>query len=122
MQRVILVDLDGTLNTYTGEYDPDSIPPPKPDTRQFLETASKKYTLVLYTARPTKLALDWLNTHNLTQYFDTISTKPSAFVSVDDRCLTFKGNYDEILKDLEKFTPYWKNHQENTLTNPSNLF
>ena len=36
-KRTILIDLDRVLNTYTGEFDKDLIPPIKKGTKEFLE-------------------------------------------------------------------------------------
>ena len=39
-KKTILIDLDGVLNTYTGPFDPNFIPPIKDGAREFLENLS----------------------------------------------------------------------------------
>lgn len=109
MSKVLLIDLDGVLNTYNGHYDPDVIPPPNKETKEFLEKLIEDYKLLLFTSRPKKLAENWLKKHKLKCYFEGItSEKKPAFAYIDDRCLNFKGNYGETLKDLKNFSPHWK--------------
>jgi histidinol phosphatase-like enzyme len=41
IKKTILVDLDGVLNTYNGEYDENSIPQMKDGAKEFLQNLSK---------------------------------------------------------------------------------
>ena len=37
-KKLILIDLDGVLNEYKGDYKENYIHPPKPDTKEFLKS------------------------------------------------------------------------------------
>lgn len=126
MTRVLMIDLDGVLNDYDGDYEPFSIPPPKPNVKEFLNKLSKNYKLVLFSARPCQPVKIWLNIHGLNSYFaEVTSIKRPAHAYIDDRAITFKGSYDETLKDLDNFAPYWKDSHEDSeaeAIDSSNLF
>lgn len=47
----LLIDLDGVLNTYCGEYKKDYIPPIKDGAHDFLKSVYDNYILVLFTTR-----------------------------------------------------------------------
>ena len=108
--KTILVNLDGVLNTYDGNYIENQIPPIKKDAEKFLEKISKNYRVIIFSTRKPKLILNWLKENNLQKYIsDVTNTKLPAFAYIDDRCINFSGNYDEIINKLQNFKPYWKN-------------
>ena len=47
-KRTILIDLDGVLNTYTGNFDKDFIPPIKEGAKEFLEELSENFVIKVY--------------------------------------------------------------------------
>ena len=111
--KTILLDLDGVLNSYTGEYKENFIPNPKDNVAEFLEKLSKKYDLKLFTTRNKKLAKEWLETHKLSEFFSEVTnTKQPAWLIVDDRCIRFRGEYDILLEEIENFEVWYKNKKE----------
>ena len=50
-KKTILIDLDGVLNTYTGNYDKDYIPPIKDGAFDFLKELSKDYEIKIFSTR-----------------------------------------------------------------------
>ncbi len=50
-KKTILIDLDGVLNTYNGEYDENLIPPIKDGAREFLQNLSANYKVNIFTTR-----------------------------------------------------------------------
>ena len=108
-KRTILIDLDGVLNTYTGEFDPEYIPPMKEGAKEFLENLSLNYDLKLFTTRPTPLAKIWLKNNDLTNHFSEITNiKKPAILQIDDRCINFKGDYTQTLTEIQNFKPWYK--------------
>ena len=108
-KKTILIDLDGVLNQYKGEYNPDFIPPIKAGAYEFLEKLHKKYELKIFTTRDKKLAYKWFNDNDLTQFVKEITNiKVPAWLIIDDRCLQFIGDYEKILGEIEKFKPWYK--------------
>lgn len=108
-KKKILIDLDGVLNTYDGNYDSKIIPPPKDGAEEFLKELNKTAELYLFTSRNLLLASKWLQTNKIDKYFkDITNVKIPAFLSVDDRTINFKGDYKTALKEIIEFKPYWK--------------
>ena len=106
----ILIDLDGVLNTYDGNYVKDYIPPINAGAKEFLETIYKKFKLVLFTTRDINFAKEWLTNNCLEHYFiDVTNTKVPAYLMIDDRCICFNGDYNSLQKDITNFIPWYKN-------------
>ena len=91
-KKTILIDLDGVLNTYTGGFDKDFIPPIKEGAKEFLEKLSENFELKLFTTRNKMLASKWLVENDIDKFFvDITNTKDLAWLYIDDRCLKFDG-------------------------------
>lgn len=108
-KRTILIDLDGVLNTYTGDYDEKFIPPMKDDADVFLERLAKIFDLKLFTTRPLELVEKYCAENNIGQYFSEITNvKKPAWLIIDDRCLSFNGNYQDMFLKILDFKPWYK--------------
>lgn len=104
--RTLLLDLDGILNQYTGFFNPEVIPKPIEGSHDFLKKISEHFELRLFTTRNKLLASKWLIDHKLDKYFiDITNVKELSWLMVDDRCLKFNGNYDELINDINNFKP-----------------
>ena len=110
---MICVDFDGVLNTYQG-YDGDNLYYLRPGAREFLETLSKEYRVVVFSTRKYHLIMKWLQSYDLMQYVENVtSIKPKYAVAfVDDRAIPFNGDYDEIIPKLRGFRTWWEKKQE----------
>jgi hypothetical protein len=94
----LAIDFDGVIhNMDKGFYDGTCYGDPLPGALQALEQLSKKYNIVIYTAkaksnRPlingktgTQLVEEWLKKHNVMQYVDYVTAeKPRAILYIDD--------------------------------------
>ena len=108
-KRIILIDLDGVLNEYKGVYDENYIPRMKVGAKEFLKNLSQKYIIKIFTTRNSLLTAKWLIENKVDKYvFDIVNKKDSAFLFIDDRCLCFNGNFDEVYKKINDFKVYWK--------------
>lgn len=108
-KRTLLIDLDGVLNTYTGGYDPDFIPPMRDGAKEFLAALAPNFELKLFTTRAPELAQKWLHDNQISHFFSEVTNiKKPAWLLIDDRCLTFKGDYEIITEKILKFTPWYK--------------
>ena len=106
-KKTIMIDLDGVLDNYTVYT--DEIPSIKEGAKEFVIELSKDFNLVLFTTRDTKQAVEWLQINEIDKYFsDVTKVKNPAYIYIDDIALKFNGNYDETLKEIEKFDVYWK--------------
>jgi len=132
---ILCLDFDGVMHSYSsGWKGADVIPdPPVPGMVQFLERALEWFDVQVFSSRShqsggTEAMSDWLRTH-VTRHFDcefhtgapadfdramaildavTFATeKPAAFLSIDDRALTFNGEWPDPMS-LRVFKPWNK--------------
>ena len=109
-KKKILIDLDGVLNDYAGNYDEKNIPPLKDGAEEFLKELNKTAELYLFTARNLLMTSKWLKKNGIDIYFSDITNiKIPAFLYIDDRAINFKGDYKNMLKEISEFKPYWNN-------------
>jgi hypothetical protein len=107
--KTILLDLDGVLNTYAGEYKEGYIPPIRSEAIKFLEEISKKYEILIFTTRNKRLVKQWLSNNKCIKYISKITNKKEpAYLIVDDRCVTFDGNYNNLLLMINNFKTWYK--------------
>ncbi len=108
-KKTILIDLDGVLNTYNGNFDKDEIPPIKQGAKEFLADLSNYFCIKIFTTRNKILATKWLISNNIEQYIEDITnTKELCYLFVDDRCISFNGDYDELSQNIKNFKPWYK--------------
>ena len=108
-KKTILIDLDGVLNTYTGIYEPHTIPPMREGAEDFLKKLSDKYKLILFSSRDLGYVKNWIKEHALEKYFEAITNvKEPAYLIIDDRCVRFDGDFNNTLNAVEDFGVWWK--------------
>ena len=113
---ILCVDFDGVIHSYTsGWKGVTEIPdPPVPGAIAFLTEALKHFHVCIYSSRSNLEGIDamqaWLAKHSHPDLVDAISwptTKPSAFVTLDDRAIRFTGEWPN-LEELKMFKPWNK--------------
>ena len=108
-KKIILIDLDGVLNEYTGNFDKDVIPECKKGAEEFLEKLSQNYEIKIFTTRNRLQASKWLIENKLDNFVtDVTNVKEPASIYIDDRALNFNGDFNKTLKEIETFNVYWK--------------
>ena len=108
-KKVILIDLDGVLNEYTGNFDKNYIPSIKNGAREFLANLSKEYEIKIFTTRNKLIAAKWVYENKLEKYIsDITSEKQLAWLYIDDRSVTFNGNYKDLKEEIDNFTVWYK--------------
>lgn len=109
-KKKILIDLDGVLNEYTGNYDENYIPDIKNGAKEFIKELSEFADLYLFTTRNLLLSAKWLADNKIDAYFkDVTNVKIPCFLYIDDRCICFEGKYNEVIDKVRNFQAYWKN-------------
>ncbi len=108
-KRLILIDLDGVLNDYVGNYDKHEIPQIKDGAVEFVKKLSSKYDLKLFTTRDKNLAHKWLYDSGIDKYFLGVTNfKEACYLIVDDRCVVYNGDYVKTYDLIESFNVWWK--------------
>ncbi len=109
-KKLISIDLDGVLNTYSGNYDKTTIAPIKNGTYEFLQKLSKDYRIAIFTVRDKTLVRNWLIQNNLYDFIEDITDVKNPFSSIflDDRAINFDGDFDKAYSAIKNFKPYWK--------------
>ena len=110
MKKTLMIDLDGVLNTYHGNYKENEISPVRDGAKEFLEELSKDFVIEIFTVRNRILTMNWLKENDLIQFVkDVTNTKnPYAFVYIDDRAMYFDGKFENIISNLKTFKPFWQ--------------
>ncbi len=109
IKKTILIDLDGVLNYYDGKYNSDYIPPIREDAIDFIKKLSDSFEIKLFTARNLLLASKWVIENGLEQFIkDITNIKEPAWLYVDDRCINFDGNFDNLTNNIYSFEPWHK--------------
>lgn len=115
---ILCLDFDGVIHSYSsGWKGAEVIPdPPVPGAIEFLRAALDHFDVHIYSSRSGQpgginAMQDWLLTHSddhrLVGAIGWPDCKPAAFLSIDDRALTFDGTWPAIDK-LKEFKPWNK--------------
>ena len=105
----ILIDLDGVLNEYKGNYDENFIPEIREGAQEFVKELAQNYILYLFTTRNENQAKKWLKNNDLEEYFEDITnTKIPAYIILDDRGVRFDGNFQNALNSINNFRVWYK--------------
>ena len=97
------------MNTYSGNFDKDLIPPIREGAFEFLQNLSKDYQIKLFTTRNKLLASKWIIDNKLSDYIDDVTnTKELCYLYIDDRCINFNGNYKDLTNQIEQFKVWYK--------------
>ncbi len=108
-KKTILIDLDGVLNTYSGKYDANYIPPIKDGAYDFIKELSENFKVVLFTSRNLLLASKWVIENKLDEFIENVTnTKEPSFLIIDDRCINFDGNYENLKEKIKDFNVWYK--------------
>jgi len=109
-KKIILIDLDGVLNTYEGNFDKDFIPLIKKGAKEFLKNLSETYDIKIFTTRNKILVSKWIFENEIEDYIkDVTDHKDLCWLFIDDRCINFQGNYEDLTTQIQNFKVWYKN-------------
>jgi len=107
--KTLLIDLDGVLNEYKGNFDRNVIPPIKSGAKELLKKLSKNYNIKLFTTRNKILTCKWVCKNGLENYISDITNiKEPAYLYIDDRSINFNGDYKKLFEDIDNFKVWYK--------------
>lgn len=119
---ILCLDFDGVIHSYaSGWQGATNIPdPPVPGALEFIKRALNDFTVAIYSSRSGQeggigamqlYISDHCINQNLgggwAQQIQWPTSKPSAFITIDDRALTFDGTWPAI-ETLKAFKPWNK--------------
>ncbi len=108
-KKTILIDFDGVLNEYKGDFDNNFLPEIKKGAREFIINLSKEYEVKLFTARNKILTCKWLIENGIDNYIsDITNVKEPAWLYVDDRCLKFEGDFSHLNNQINEFKTWYR--------------
>lgn len=109
-KKTILIDLDGVLNSYQGEFNPKYIPQILNGAKDFLKELSNKFEIKIFTTRNKLQTAKWLIDNDVADYISDITDKKElAWIYIDDRCIQFDGNFYNLINEINNFKPWYKN-------------
>ena len=117
-KKTLLIDFDGVIHSYTSPWTgvDEVSDPPVPGAFEFLEEVIDIYDTCIYSSRSKKeegveAMREWLLLYGLPiEVLDKIRfpvEKPAAYLTIDDRCICFKGVFPAV-HELNDFTPWNK--------------
>lgn len=108
-KKTILIDLDGVLNQYNGNFDVNNIPDIRDGAEEFIKNLYDNYIIKIFTTRNKIKTVKWLIKYNIDKYIDDVTDiKEPAILHIDDRCICFDGNYANTINHIEKFKTWYK--------------
>lgn len=124
-KEILCLDFDGTIHSYSSGWKGiDIIPdPPIPGAFEFIEKASKFFKIEIFSARSAeysglKAMENWILKEVKKKYghipiwaseIGYPFVKPPAMITIDDRALTFNGDWSSFdVEALKKFQPWNK--------------
>jgi len=109
IKKIILIDLDGVLNEYTGDFNENFIPPIKNGAIEFIKILSVDYKVKIFTSRNLLLASEWIINNGLREYVDDVTNiKIPCYLFIDDRCINFDGDFKELKTKIDNFQVWFK--------------
>jgi hypothetical protein len=119
-KQILCLDFDGVIHSYTsGWKGADIIPdPPVPGAMDFIREALKYFRVAIFSSRSNQpggldAMKDYIAVNSELGFRDPIEglewplEKPAAFVTIDDRAITFDGTWPSI-DALRNFKPWNK--------------
>lgn len=107
----VLLDFDGVLNMYTGWRGFFEHFPPRPGAVDFLRRLKEGGNcIVIHTVRPDIAdTWAWLEEHGMKEYItDITNIKPPGVALLDDRAITFTGDFEKAYNDIRGFKAHWE--------------
>lgn len=114
MKRTICLDFDGVIHGYQSGWKGAHIIPDMPvtGTKEAIEKLRETWKVVVYSSRSGqeggKAAMaEWITKHGI-EVDELADHKPPAFIYVDDRGVTFNGNWQDCIEAINSFTHWQK--------------
>lgn len=107
--KSIAIDFDGVLAHYIpGMASRDEQGLPIQHARKVLKQLKLcGYNIIIWTSRPiTRSLKSWFHDYDIP--CDKIIQKPDCSLFIDDRAISFQGDWNETLQEIEQFKEWWR--------------
>lgn len=107
--KTVCLDFDGVLADYHGWKGEDTLDPPYPGARDFVDRVlAAGYIVVVHTTRNRNRIYGWLFEYGFPPHIlVTTGRKPKALVYIDDRAHRFDGNWQAAFEAIIQPT-HWE--------------
>ena len=107
--RTVCLDFDGVLHSYRSGWKGETVIPDEPihGTREAVARLRQKYRVVVHSTRcrtpeGRNAVAAWLRRHDIT-VDEVCEHKPPAHVYVDDRAVPFRGDWEDVVREIRQF-------------------
>lgn len=117
IKKTLLIDFDGVIHFYNSHhgdaYDPCVINGGVvPGVIEFIKSVKDKYKIVVFSTRASTVSgymaiSEFLKNHGIEVDFITDRKLP-AYVTIDDRCIQFNGDFTGLKDKIDSFMPWWR--------------
>ena len=111
---IIVLDFDGVIHSYkSGWKGINDIPDlPVDGVKVFIKELRENYQVYILSSRSALphgvyAIEEWLKKYGI-KVDKIVAHKPPAFITIDDRCICFKGSFDGLLEQIKSFKS-WTN-------------
>lgn len=119
---ILCLDFDGVIHSYTSGWQGAAVipDPPVPGALEFIKAAQEHFTVAIFSSRSHQengigMMQVWLSDHCIKQnlgggwiqQIEWPTHKPSAMITIDDRAITFTGEWP-TMDALKSFKPWNK--------------
>ena len=111
---ILALDFDGVIHSYEkGWHDGSIYGTPTKGFKEWAKEASKYFRLIVVSSRMSESGgmfaiKEWMSLNEIDQtLFEFSTTRPPAFLTIDDRALTFEGAWKDLPPEgLRQFVPW----------------
>lgn len=118
MKKILCLDFDGVLHSYVSGWKGIGVisDDPVPGSLEALTEYVQHFTVVIYSSRSKSAEgihamQDWLIAYGLPErilnQIEFHAIKPPAWLTIDDRCMQFEGQFPDW-KSIDEFEPWYK--------------
>lgn len=109
-RKTICIDFNGVIDTYTGAWGVET--PVRDGVHKFLKALDNRgYKIVVLTSARLADVERYIMDNGLWMVSEVTNVKVPAIVYLDDRAITFNGNFDDALKAILEFKAHWESEE-----------
>jgi len=133
MYKIVAVDFDGVISHYEGWKGVGVFGPPIKGAKEaLLRLKEEGYTIIVFTTRGEEdlvknylqlagIPFDFINENPPWAPENLNKKKPIADVYIDDRAISFKGEWEGVVEKVLSFRPWYNKHKEETFCSTAEI-